>query len=416
MKTIKQKFIAVLRLATVSAALSYVAVASPATVLAGHEKIEKKHEKKAERKKPTDVANSGPAHLISSRANKVLSDLKSRPIRLSYHGGDRVIEVAAEPNKGSWIEAVYDKNMIEASWASQMLADKRVLAEVLEREMGERAFRFYPKTVGLREFLSRHKMVDARGVITASGDEIEQLLNEEFPAGFVVRPAVGIAPQETARGLYPDTDQFIVELLRNPLKGNTVYDPAHMRRPVKSHILGTIASGEAVVIQESVVGASDVKKPLKERFFQEVRIHTYEGRVVTGAVPERWVQKNLLTPAQVERAESFVSEFLTSLPLSLLNRQAWGVDVAVMDNGQMRIIDIVTNRGRNIAWSGYLDQPRVIAGYSRLFEEHYGLRFTGVEGALIRHGFANYLPFWEKRIEKARPGLDKALAYLPPLP
>ena len=35
---------------------------------------------------------------------------------------------------------------------------------------------------------------------------------------------------------------------------------------------------------------------------------------------------------------------------------------------------------------------------------------------LIRDGFANYFTFWGKRIEKARPGFGKVLAYLPPVP
>jgi len=80
------------------------------------------------------------------------------------------------------------------------------------------------------------------------------------------------------------------------------------------------------------------------------------------------------------------------------------------------VIDVVTNRGKPIAWSSYLEQPRVIAAYTHHFEEFYGLHYGGLSGALIRHGFANYLPFWEKRIENAKPGLGKMTAYLPPLP
>jgi hypothetical protein len=92
------------------------------------------------------------------------------------------------------------------------------------------------------------------------------------------------------------------------------------------------------------------------------------------------------------------------------------VDVAVLDNGEMRITDVVTNRGKPIQWSSYLEQPRVIGAYARHFETYYGLRFQGISGSLIRHNFANYFPYWEKRIEKAKPGLTKMLAYLPPIP
>lgn len=340
-----------------------------------------------------------------------MTKLKSRPLLPVSSGA--ITEVAAEASKGSWLSAIYERDMVEADWASEMLADKRILFEVLARELGEKATSVYPKTLGLREFLFKHKLVKANGEIAASGEKIEEALFSEFPAGFVVRPAVGVAPVETGRGLFADTDGFIVELLR---VGNPMYQASFMKNPVKSHILGSVASGEAVVLQENVVLAADARKKLKGRFFSEARIHTYENRVIEGAVPSRWVQKNLLSEEDVKRAEAFVNEALKSLPLALLSKQAWGVDVAVMDNGDMRIVDVITNRGKRVAWSSYLEQPRVIGAYARHFEAHYGMKFTGVAGSLIRNNFANYVPYWEKRIDKSQPGLSKAMAYLPPLP
>lgn len=363
---------------------------------------------------PSDVkvAPNKPALFIAAKAQKVITALKRRPLRINEHQ-DGAKEVSAAASKQSWVQAVYKNDLVESSWASQMLSDKRILAEVIEREMGDSARTFYPKTMGLREFLAKHNLVNKKGVITASGDQIDEALFSEFPAGFVVRPAVGVAPQETGQGLYRDSDLFVVDLLRTE---SPLYSPVHMKQAVKSHILDTIASGEAIVIQEDVMRVADAKRPLKTRFFQEVRVHTYENRVVEGAIPMRWVQTNLLKPEQIRQAEIRVGEFLKSLSLELLNRQAWGVDVAVMDNGEMRVIDIVTNRGREVAWSGYLDQPRVIGAYSRHFETFYGLKFEGWSGTLIRNNFANYLPFWEKKIEKAKPGWKKAVAYLPPMP
>ena len=93
-----------------------------------------------------------------------------------------------------------------------------------------------------------------------------------------------------------------------------------------------------------------------------------------------------------------------------------GIDVAVMDNGEMRIVDILTNRGQTIGWSSYLDQPQVIAAYSNHFEKFAGVQFAGVYGFLIRNGFANYFPYWERRIDKAQTAWTKILAYLPPPP
>jgi hypothetical protein len=353
-----------------------------------------------------------PTAFVAKRVGRVLAELKSRPIRPAT-GAVSVIELESDAQKGEWLASVYERNLVEASWGTEMLADKLILARVLEAELGPKAAAYYPRTMGLKEFLIKYGLVNASGEINADGDRVEAALFEEFPAGFVARPAVGVAPQETGRGLFPDTDKFVVELIR---PGSLLYRSSHMRAPVKSHILNAIASGEAIVLQEDLVRASDARKPLKTRFFQEARVHSYEERVVEGAVPERWVQTNLLTREQTRKAEAFVGEFLHALPVSLLTRQAWGIDVAVMDNGEMRVIDVVTNRGRRIQWSSYLEQPRVIGAYARHFENFYGLRYRGVSGYLIRANFANYLPFWEKRIDKAPSGLAKVLAYLPPVP
>jgi hypothetical protein len=375
----------------------------------------KKHRSTAsiskKRAKKTQAPLDPPA-FIAFRTQKVMSALKSRPVHPTATFDS--VEVEASASKGPWLELVYGKNMIENNWATEMLTDKRLFYEVLCRELGqERANQIYPKTVGLREFLYKHKLLKPNGEIAVSGEKIEEALHLEFPSGFVVRPAVGVAPNETGRGLFAEPDQLIVEVLR---PGNPLYQPSHLKNPVKSHILSAIASGEAVVLQENIVLAADAHKPLKNRFFSEARIHTYEGRVIEGAVPSRWVQKELLKEADISRAEAFVADVLKSLPLTLLNHQAWGIDVAVMDNGDLRIVDIITNRGRKLAWSSYLEQPRVLGAYTRHFEKYYGWKFSGVSGSLIRNNFANYLPYWGKRIEKSQGGWGKALAYLPPIP
>lgn len=352
-----------------------------------------------------------PDAFLAKRVQTVMTQLKSRPLRPVQT--EQVAPVEARPDKASFIAAVYANKLVEASWATEMLSDKRVVAEIFTRELGEDANKYYPKTVGLREFLARHHLIDAKGGITADGETVEAALHEEFPGGFSVRPAVGVAPRETGKGLFKDTDEFVVELMK---PNSSVYNPAHFLKPVTSHILGRVSSGEAVVLQEDVVGTADARKQLKRKFFGEVRIHTYENRVVEGAVPTRWVQTDLLTQDEVKIAEAFVTDLLKRLPPALLTKQAWGVDVAVLDNGDMRVIDVVTNRGDKIQWSSYLDQPRVIAAYAKHFEKYAGVHFEGVSGMLIRNGFANYFTFWGKRIEKTRPGFGKVLAYLPPIP
>ena len=350
--------------------------------------------------------------LLNYRVQRVLTELKSRPVR-SLNSG-QISEIAISPDKASFLSAVYSSRLVEASVATEMMSDKRVLAEILNRELQpEVAERFYPKTLGLREFLVKHSLLDGQGEVLRNGDAIEEALHAEFPSGFVARVAVGVAPRETGHGLYKDADQFILELLKPT---SALYSAKQFRQAVKSHILGRVSSGEAVVLQDDVVGVAQAHKALKSPFFHEVRIHTYENRVVAGAVPERWVQHELSTSDEIARAEAFVAEFLKLLPVPLMTRQAWGVDVAVMDNGEMRIIDVLTNRGERIQWSSYLEQPRVISAYAKHFEQYAGVHFSGFAGVLLRSGFANYFAFWGKRIEKARPGLNKVLAYLPPFP
>lgn len=375
---------------------------------------------KEKKKKPVAVAaarsksvvsNFDPFLFRTSRVQKVLSDLKSRPVQQTAQIDTTVIE--SSPAKSHLLEALYARQMVESSWATEMLSDKLVLFGVLERELGSKVTVYLPRTIGLVEFLNKYRLIKSNGEIASDGDRIEAALFEEFPAGFFVRPSVGVSTQERGKGLYPDTDQFVMALL-NPQAG--LYNSRQYRKPVVSEILGSVASGEAFVLQENVIAAADAHRSLKTKFFHEVRIHTYEGRVVEGAVPERWVQTNVLSKEQVAKAESFVADFLRSLPLNLMSRQAWGVDVAVMDNGDMRIIDVVTNRGKQIQWSSYLEQPRVLGAYARHLETFYGWKFDGFSGTLIRNNFANYFPYWEKRIAMAKPGLGKVMAYLPPLP
>lgn len=361
---------------------------------------------------PRGQTSVTPSQFVFSQAQKVLVELKSHPLSISMPFSEPVA-LSVAPSKGAWLNALYDRQMILASWATKMLADKRLVYEVLQIELGSRAQYYYPKTMGLREFLLKNRLINARGELTAGGDKIDEALHREFPSGVIVRPAVGVVPNETSHGLFKSSDELIVSLLDPKQK---LYSSDHYRHPVKSHILNAIASGEAVVLQADFLQESHLKRPLHQFFFDEVRVHTYESRVVEGAIPQRWVQKNRLSQQKIIEAQEFVNDFLRSLPLAVTNRQAWGVDVAVMDNGEMKIVDIVTNRGKRTSWSSYLTQPRVIGAYSRHMEQIRRLRFDGFSGTLIRSNLANYLPYWNTRIQKAKPGWKTLLALLPPTP
>jgi hypothetical protein len=319
--------------------------------------------------------------------------------------------------RSEWLKSVYRERLVQADRSTAWLADKLIFVGLLQRVLGGAALRYIPKTLGLRDFLQKHGLVSASGAITTDGDRIEQALHDEFPMGFVVRPAVGVAAHETSRGLYRDGDLFIVELLRG--EQSTVYRRSHAKHPVRSDLLQLVASGESVVLQEDLVSAARLVRPLRSSRYAEVRIHTYGSKVVAGSQARRWIQSDLASPEDVQRAEAITQELLASvdrLAPGLLDRLAFGVDVAVFDNGEARIVDWVTNRGQEIPWSGYLDQPRVLGAYTRHFESELGIRATGLDGALLRSNLANYLGYWRIRRDRAAEAgwVSWALSFLPP--
>ena len=178
---------------------------------------------------------------------------------------------------------------------------------------------------------------------------------------------------------------------------------------MRSTILDEVASGEAIVLQEDL----STKQPGKF-VWREARVHTYEGRVIPDANTNYWIANGHLSKQEVAGAQKFVGDFLALLSPGLLSRQAMSFDVLILPNGELKISDVVTNRGRKVAWSQYLDQPRVIGAYTRHFEQYAGIHFTGVSGLLLRKNAGNYFAYWGVRIEKSRPGLEKVLAWIPP--
>ncbi len=290
------------------------------------------------------------------------------------------------------------------------------MMSIFNETLGESiTLRFLPKTLGLRQFLERHQLIDRKGAIVADGDQIDSALHSEFPTGFFIRPAVGITPYENERGMFATPEQLIVELL----KGKTaIYDPAAYWVPIKSHILGETASGEAIVLQENLIVSAELKGPLRHKSATLVRVHTYEQKIIPDSVPKRWVQDDAdekISDASITAAQKFAQDFLSQLPEYLTRRQAWSIEVASFDNGTFRIANILTNRGKQIAWSSYLDQPRILKAYTDYFEAKGGLQFEGIGGRILRWGLANYFTYWKLRFEKAS-GWKKLVAAFPPMP
>lgn len=376
--------------------------------------------------KPTEKLKL-PSEFVGERVAKILRELKGRPPRLRSAQQTIAIKTPAWSTKTQWLNSIYGHGLIDNSKATGFLSDKLLFYEIAKRELGANADRYLVKTMGLRDFLVREGLVDRSGRLVADGDQIEAKLYQAFPTGFVARPAVGVAPRETGSGLFRDSDGFVAELVQSD---TFLYRPDHRNRPVRSTVLDEISSGEAVVLQENILAKRAVEMGLRardtKRTWREVRVHTYEGRVVAGAKPNFWVRDDRLSEEEILNAQKFVAEFLGQLSPQLLIRQAWSIDVLLLDDPalavpaskdvEMRIADVITNRGRRGGWSGYLDQPRVIGAYTRHFEAHAGVKFIGIGGQVLRRNAGNYFSYWGLRIERSRPGLDKALAWIPPWP
>lgn len=351
-----------------------------------------------------------PEAFLIQQTNRAIALSKSIPPRIG-----KSVTLDASPTKSDWLDTIYDKNIVSASDYSAFLSDKLLMTSVFERTLGgSTAQQYLPKTLGLRQFLERHQFVDRKGKLLVDGDQIDSALHKEFPTGFFVRPAVGITPFESERGMFRTPEQLIVELL----KGKTpIYDPAHFWQPIKSHILGEVASGEAVVLQENLIVSAELKGRLKRKTATLVRVHTYEQKIIPSSVPRRWVQSDAddkLSDASIREAQNFAQQFLDQLPEELTRRQAWSLEVAAFDNGTFRIANILTNRGKRIAWSSYLDQPRILKAYTDYFESEADLQFEGVGGRILRWGLANYFTYWKLRFEKAQ-GWRKIVAAFPPI-
>lgn len=310
--------------------------------------------------------------------------------------------------KNQWIQTVYNKQLVDASNSTGLLSDKLLFYEVAKRELGANVDKFLVRTVGLRDFLVTENLVDGEGRLIADGDKIDAALFKVFPSGFSARPAVGVAPRETGRGLFKNTDEFVAELLK---ADSYLYRPDHRKRAVRSTVLDEVASGEAIVLQEDLS-----TKQAAKFVWRESRVHTYENRVIADANTNYWIRGGHLGKDEIASSQKFVSDFLALLSPTLLSRQALSFDVLLLPNGEMKISDVVSNRGRKVAWSQYLDQPRVIGAYTRHFEQYAGIHFTGISGMLLRKNVGNYFVYWGLRIEKSRPGFEKVLAWIPPWP
>lgn len=347
-----------------------------------------------------------PMSFLNQRLSAMIREIDLRPVT-ELHDYDSLntetIEIKVSADKNSWLNALYKNHLIEASPLTKNLSDKllqhKIFSHYLQTNPNTPSQKFLLHSIGLKEFLVKHKLINAKGQLKKDVEAFEVALANEFPKGFIVRPTVGIAPQESFKGMFANSDQFIRELFKEK---SPLYQAENLNHPIKSHILKSIASGESIVLQEDFIRSSNIAQKSRFKTYERVRIHTYEGHIIENAEPKLWVMKRSfeITPALQNKAEEFTSQFLSSLPSNFIARQAWAVDVLVMPSGDMKILDILTNRGYEQAWSSYIEQPQIIKAYTRHFEKHYGIKFIGAGGFLSRNGLANFGPYKQKSFKK----------------
>lgn len=299
------------------------------------------------------------------------------------------LEIDSPSTRNGWLEQLYKNKLVESGELTRNLTDKLVMGLLIDALAGDKGEHFYPKTMGLKYFLAKNGLLDSKKNLIRDRAKIESALKKEFPLGAIVKPAAGINSAGKAKGFYFKLEKFYDDLLK---PGSDLYSAQQYSEPYKPELIrGHVASGEWLILQENVVTAAGSKRVLVTKEFKEARVHTFEDKVVKGATYKRWAEMDPLEPEMAARVEAFVQDFIDSMPKPFWYRNAFSMDVAIMDNGVMRIIDINTNRGEPEHWSGYLPQPRVLKWYVRHMEANNDVHFAGLGGTLLRNGLGNYM-------------------------
>ncbi len=298
----------------------------------------------------------------------------------------REIEIKATRNaltKGVF----YKDGIVEISDYSLFLTDKLIAAKVLEHYLGEEFSTFHMKTVGLKEFLEHNRIVDSNGKVIRSKKMIIEILKIEFPNGFIAKPPVGY--DSNGKSFFSDIEE-VAELIVKA--DNEFYDQKDFKSPFKADFARRFTSGEKFIFQAKLDGAMGVSTDRAAGSFDEYRVHSFYNKVVEGATLNRWDGKN--SKEDIIKVNAFVQEMLNKLPASMSNRQGWSFDVFKLPNGQLKVIEINTNRGLLANWSDWLRHPWVLGAYVRHLEEHYRWKFKGFSGWLLRNNMGGLKRYW----------------------
>ncbi|MBX2993756.1 MAG: hypothetical protein KF681_03015 [Bdellovibrionaceae bacterium] len=294
--------------------------------------------------------------------------------------------VVSAPTRNALLQdVIYQRNIVEASEYSRLMSDKLFQVKYLTRVAPQTAG-YFPKTMGLREFLRQHHLLSANGQLQPnSAAAIVKTFERAFPSGAVVKPVAGY--NTGGKGFFINESAALAqELVSMPQK----FLGSSRSFLFASPELG-LASGEGWIVQE-LLRARVQGRPVDGKP-PEYRVHTFEGKVVSSATESRWLvagEKNF------PEVDAYVQKFLNLIPAAHLKRQAWGLDVVQLGPNDFRIIEINTNRGQPIQWSGYLLSSLQLGAHVRHWEQVGAFKLEGPFADVFRRNRAN-LESWVRK-------------------
>ena len=324
----------------------------------------------------------------------LIQSIEKRPLELSSKCFDRKVDVVG--TRAGWLKSVYDSGIIEASLMTFYLGNKLIASEVLKHYLKEDYARFHQKTLGLKHFLLSNELVSPEGKLTASEEQVLAATKNEFPGGFVAKPAFDVGSGEKDIIIF-DESVFIRKLFST----DELYKKDEMHQPsVATHeMVGEcmITGGERYILQEKF-GTSLLEKTETGKKLREFRIHAFFDKVLGEATRCRWRGNRNLDEETKAKAISYSQEFLDLLPKCFTIRNAWSFDLLVDESGVMRFSEIQTNFGDEGPWSGALRRPGVLGAYVRYLEKNYRWSYEGIGGQLFHANLGNARRFIKKRI------------------
>lgn len=304
--------------------------------------------------------------------------------------------------RSEFVNEFYKSGLARADFWGYLISDKLIMGKVIEEILGpEQAYRYYPKSRGLKEILLKNGWVDVQtGLVSASREEIANGLKREFPEGFIVKKSMDFSSK--GKNIYTDEAE-VAKLLASG--ESDLYKPGSLFSPCASLRFGYphLTSGEEYFFMGKLAG-SRITHASKDDPIPEYRLHVTDGRVISSATYSRWYQE--INPGDKEIAESTVQEFFDKMPVGFTRHQVYSLDVVVTD-GKAGIVEIGGNFGQKKGWSGFLRTPSLIKSLAEDLRDHYAWRFEGIGAELIFGGHANLVNnFYGDLIETLEEGED----------